>query len=144
MAYAGVDDLQARAEHKILRQLASDDGETLDDARIQQALDDAASVIDGYLAPLPREHRPHGDVLIPYACDIAMYRLSLRRPGQTFQAIKAARDDAIRYLERVAQGKFAGGGSAAGASGGASASLDGDILVSGPEPVMTRETLKDL
>lgn len=145
MVYATVADLNARADQQIVRQLASDDGQTPDDAVIQQALDDAGSIMDGYLASVAVEYRPGARVLVPYAVDIALYRLALRRPGRTFESIKAGYDEAIRFLNRVAEGKLLGGGQGGGDAPATGADAGGNsVMADGPEPLMTRDTLRGL
>ena len=138
MAYATVADFKARVDQRIVDQLASQSGQGADDAVIQQALDDGANVVDGYLAAVASEHRPAAGVLQPYAVDIALYRLALRRPGQSFESIKAGHDEAIKFLTRVAEGKLTGAGRESGGGGA------GSIAFGGPDPVMTRDTLEDL
>jgi len=139
VSYATVAEFKARVDQRIATQLASEDGQSVDDSVIEQALDDAAGVIDGYLAKVAAEHRPADRVLAPYAVDIALYRLARRRPGLDVENIKAGHDEAVRFLARVAEGRLSGTG-----GDGLSPAGAGSIAAGGPEPAFTRETLEDL
>lgn len=139
MSYATVAAFKARVSDRIVTQLASEDGQTVDDSVIQQALDDAAGVIDGYLAKVTADHRPADAILTPYAVDIALYRLARRRPGLEVENIKAGHDEAVRFLTRIAEGKLSGAG-----GDGLSPSGAGSIAADGPEATFTRDSLKDL
>lgn len=78
----------------------------IDDAVMQSKLKQASAEIDGYLAgryPLPWQDVP--GVLVSRCCDIARYMLC----GSGTQCTEEIRErylDAIRYLERVADGRI--------------------------------------
>lgn len=119
MAYATIQEFKDRIDDQVVLQLTTRDGQTADDAAIQQALDDAAAVIDGYLERISTADRPSAAVLRPYAVDIAVYRLARNRPGQEFESIQAAYEAAVKFLSRVAEGRFPGAGTSESPTGGA-------------------------
>lgn len=119
MAYATIQEFKDRIDDQIVLQLTTQDGTTVDDAAIQQALDDAGAVIDGYLERVSATDRPSPAVLRPYAVDIAVYRLARNRPGQEFESIKAAYEAATKFLSGVAAGRFPGAGTTESSTGGA-------------------------
>ncbi|MGL5799264.1 MAG: gp436 family protein [Plesiomonas sp.] len=78
----------------------------IDDAVISAALSRASAEIDGYLAgryPTPWPDIPR--VLVGRCCDIARYLLC-GSGTQCTEEIRARYEDAIRYLERVADGRI--------------------------------------
>ncbi len=147
MIYAAVADMEARYPNRDLVQLTNDDTTqiTVDAAVIAQALADASAEIDGYLAArfaLPLADPPA--VLNRVACDIAMYRLQALRP---LHDIIEARDrylDAIKMLEKVADGKLTLGLSADNLEPPAAS---GETVLQGPQDatqakVFTRDRLR--
>ncbi|MTH47477.1 gp436 family protein [Intestinirhabdus alba] len=78
---------------------------TVDNEKLQFALERASSLIDGYL--VGRYKTPWPDtpgVLIGYCCDIARYQLTTDYRRLTDE-IKLRYDDAIKFLRDVASGK---------------------------------------
>lgn len=103
--YASVQDLQDRYPQRDLAQLTDPDGLVVDAAKLERALAGASAVIDGYLQgryPLPLAQVP--EVLVEYACDVAMYRLQTLRPADDIEDARARYRDVIRYLEQVSRG----------------------------------------
>ena len=77
----------------------------MDETVAQQALDDAAAEIDGYLMnrytlPLPKPLR----ILTVYCCDIAVYRLCTGK-RQLTEDIVHRYEAAVKFLQLVAAGK---------------------------------------
>ncbi|MEW7001901.1 DUF1320 domain-containing protein [Serratia ureilytica] len=73
-----------------------------------QALEQSSAEIDGYLAgryPTPWPDTPR--VLVGRCCDIARYKLC-GSGTQCTDLIRERYEDAIRYLERVADGRITG------------------------------------
>lgn len=136
MTYASVQQFKDRIDEQIVLQLTTRDGATVDDAAVQQALDDAAAVIDGYLERVTAADRPSPAVLLPYAVDIAVYRLARSRPGREFESIQAAYEAAVKFLTRLAEGRFAGAGQSTSPTGGA-------VLYSGPPRIFSTDTMGD-
>lgn len=119
-SYASIADIQARQPAAVLKQLAPyDAGVTpptpdpgFDADKVQAALNDASSEINGYLAaryPLPL---PSGvaagsaAVLTRITVDIALYRLmGLRSIGDTEQS-RLRYEDALHFLEKVNAGRL--------------------------------------
>ena len=98
----------------------------IDDAVLQQGLDDADAEMSGYLAgryALPFPAMPA--VLIGYACDIARYRLTGTAVRCTDE-IEARYHVAIKFLDKVARGLISLGLDVNGAVvGGVAASATG-------------------
>lgn len=117
MTYATIDNMIARFGANELLQLSDRDltGER-DDAVLQGALVSASGEIDGYLAG--RYAIPLASVtpiITDYCCDIARYRLCGSGALLT-DDVRSRYRDAIRYLEKAADGKVTIGNTAAGAT----------------------------
>lgn len=105
--YATLADLQRAYGEELLHILADrDGGGSLDTEAVDQALASASAMIDGYLggrytvpvSPIP-------PILATYAVDIAVYNLA-SGPGLMTDDRRERYKDAIRFLERVADGKI--------------------------------------
>ena len=112
--YATLSDMQTRYGVDLLRVASKPGTVELDTAAVQLAIDDASSIIDGYLAgrySLPLAHVP--TALVPICCDIARYRLyGEQAPEQIGKRFEAA----IAFLKSVGKGELALGLSAEGDS----------------------------
>jgi phage gp36-like protein len=78
-------------------------GDGVDEAAVQRALEDAGAEIDGYLAgryTLPLASVPR--VLVNVGCDIARYRLY---KDIATDLVRKRYEDAVKLLEKVASGK---------------------------------------
>lgn len=107
MSHASVQDFRDRIDDQVTLELTTrDNGASADEQVIQRALDDASSVIDGYLERVPTEDRPSPAVLVPYCVDIAVYRLMRNRPGREFESVVGAYKAALSFLAAVAQGRY--------------------------------------
>lgn len=103
--YATLQDMQSRFGADLLRVAVLPGTADLDEDAITQALTDASSLIDGYLAgryPLPLEHVP--TALVPICCDIARHRLY---GEQAPEQIGKRYDAAISFLKSVGKGELA-------------------------------------
>ncbi|MFC1142352.1 gp436 family protein [Pasteurella multocida] len=100
--YATQESLIKRYTADVLLTVAMTAQRTLDEAKVQEALEDASQTIDSYLAgrySLPLKQIP--SVLERHCCYIARYFLEKNRA--TNQA-RQDYEDSIRYLEKVAAG----------------------------------------
>jgi phage gp36-like protein len=141
MAYAASQDLVDRFGELEIIQLT--DRETIPPAAINadvaaRALADADALIDGYLLKayaLPLQSTP--PALVKIACDIARFNLWGDRADPK-GAIRAAYDDALRWLGNVSKGviKLEVDGAQAPAA------TTGDARFSGSEPVFSRDSLR--
>ncbi|AMM81379.1 DUF1320 family protein [Pasteurella multocida subsp. multocida] len=100
--YATQESLIKRYTADVLLTVAMTAQRTLDEAKVQEALEDASQTIDSYLAgrySLPLKQIPA--VLERHCCYIARYFLEKNRAtNQSRQDY----EDSIRYLEKVAAG----------------------------------------
>ncbi len=105
MPYATVADMVTRFGEEQIIQLSDRTGAGIvDETVVEQAIADAGAVVDGHLAgryavPL----NPAPDIVVGYVCDLA------RRNLYTDDVPKVVEDrarDAIRFLERVGEGKL--------------------------------------
>lgn len=108
MAYATEADIIALHSEDALNRLADLDGDgTRDAAKVARALDDAAALIDGYIAQrvsLPLDPVPA--VLKNLSIDIAVYRLATDA-GLLAEDMRRRYEDAISFLRDVAKGTAA-------------------------------------
>lgn len=106
-SYATVEDVLARYEVKLVAMLTgSPRGDTLDQKRLQTALNDAAQEIDDYLSTrytLPLTETPPS--LVSICTDIAIYRLHSLRPAANVDDVLARYRAAIKRLEKLASRK---------------------------------------
>lgn len=105
MAYAAASDLQARYPESDLAQLTDPEGLAVQVAVLDQALVQAAAVIDGYIGsryPVPMANPPA--ILLEFACDIAMYRLQVLRPQNDIEDARKRYEDAIAFLKPILLG----------------------------------------
>jgi phage gp36-like protein len=141
MSYASVAEFKAGIPERDLvnlTDLAVDATGEVQDARIQEALDDASSEIDSYIAkrvtvpmnPVPR--------ILKVVCrDLALHRLYVNI-GHSMDARKSLRDDAIGYLKSVARGDAALGD---GGDIAPTVTSPGVAMTEGPERQLTRDRL---
>lgn len=122
MAYATVAQLVERYGQAEMLQLTDRAGlHVVDEPTAQRALDDAAAEIDAhvgvrYAVPLD----PVPAVLARLACDIARYRLW---DDAASAEVRTRYEDAVRLLQRIADGSVALPVSPAAASAGESAGI---------------------
>jgi phage gp36-like protein len=107
MAYASAQDMKDRYPEKDLREITDEAAIVIDDSRLDSALVDASSQMDGYLRG--RYALPLAEVpleLVVVACDMAMYKLQGLRPINDIEDARRRYTDAIRYLEGVSAGRI--------------------------------------
>jgi phage gp36-like protein len=105
-AYCTPADLESRFGLAELFQLAPGPGGVPDAVRVQRACEDAGDLVDGYLRPrhtLPLSTVPR--VLVQLSAAIARYELHHGGDRQPTDQVTKARDNAIRFLQDVANGK---------------------------------------
>jgi len=107
MAYSVQDDILDQLDEDALIQLTDPDGVAIDDDKVTRAIADADATIDAYcqgrytvpLSPVPAKIRQ-------ISVDIAIYNLYSRR-DDTAPDIRIERHkEAIRFLEKVSEGKI--------------------------------------
>lgn len=108
MAYCTLADLMEELPADVLMRLTDDAGAgEIDAGKAQRAIDTAAGEIDTYLGAryaLPLSSVP--PVLGKFNADIAIYNL-YSRVRETVPEMRQKRyDNAVRFLERVAEGKI--------------------------------------
>lgn len=139
MPYATQADLVTRYGTIELTQISDlDNTGQIDAARVAQALSDASTTIDGYLAgryDLPLATVPA--VLVLHCCAVARYLLMGTRP--TDEA-RARHEDALAWLDKVAQGRY---GLGLDQAGNQPATAGGAVTVAPGERVFDRDTLCD-
>ena len=141
MSYATVAEFRAGIPHRDLVALTSlDDGtDTINDDRVQDALDDATAEIDSYIAKaveLPLADVPR--ILKTICRDLALHRLYVNI-GHSMEARKSLREDAIAFLKSVSRGDAALGD---GAGLPPEIVTPGVAMTDGAERELTRDSLK--
>lgn len=132
MAFLTVAEFLARLDAQDARDLSAAQGaEEPDETRIGASLDDATAELDGYLMLLPAGRRPSEATLGLHCFKVALYLLTLNRPGKDFEQIRNAYNDTIAYYTRIIE-----------RSGGASTPIGG--TADAPEPRFNDRTLKGL
>lgn len=103
--YATLDDMISRFGTTELVQLSDHDGlYVINQAVVEAAITDACHVIDSYVAKvhtLPLPETPH--MLLRHACNIS--RFYLYSKGMVPESVKDFHDQAIKWLEKLAQGE---------------------------------------
>lgn len=102
-AFVTVQQFRARYSADYLRQLLSKRGEELSegaiDERVGLAVADAAAELRGWLKRLPVDRAPDAETLLVHSVKVAMYLLTLDRPGQEFEQIRNAYTDTIDFYK---------------------------------------------
>lgn len=81
------------------------------EARVAAALSDAAGELEGWVVRLPEALRPSDATRDVHQLKVAIYLLTLDRPGKDFEMIRNAYNDTISfYKDAIADAKAAGGG----------------------------------
>lgn len=107
MAYCTLDDILKMIPQSVVIQLTDDEGAgAVNTVRVDEAIDGAAAEVDGYCAtrysvPL----NPVPAVIGKLSADLAIYNLYARVVETIPDTRKKQRDDAIRLLERIADGR---------------------------------------
>jgi phage gp36-like protein len=145
MAYANETDIIALYGAELLDMLADKTGDGVRDAAaVARALDDAASLIDGYLSQrytLPLAAVP---ALLKTLCiDIALYRLA-SNPALLSDDARRRYDDAVKFLRDIGAGKASLGLSAGGDGAASEAAGAQMILIESSDRVFSRDKLRNL
>ncbi len=129
MAYCTQADILNLLNETVLIQLSDDDGAgEIDTAKVERAIADADAAIDAYcqdryvipLDPVPPRIRQIG-------VDLAAYNLYSRSDLEMPEIRKERNKEAIRFLEKVAEGKIRlGAATPAPANTGHAVSMDAD------------------
>lgn len=90
--------LQEHVDTDLLKQLSSESGDTLDDVRIQRALERAWGIVDGYIYTLTAAAQPPASTLEAHQVALAVAALAGNRQGEELKAIRAAAKDSLEYL----------------------------------------------
>lgn len=91
----------ARIDATILAQLTDDEATTVDNVKVQLALDDAWNEIQGYVYDISADMLPPDSVLESHQVDLALYKIASARPGEEFESLAARYKASIRYLENL-------------------------------------------
>jgi phage gp36-like protein len=108
--YASIDDLKSRVSDHDLKDLSDEDGQEINEDKLNAALLDASREIDSSLATryaLPLDPTAEGvypDILIRICCDIALYRLQGLRPLQNLEDTRVRYKDARDDLKSIRSG----------------------------------------
>lgn len=133
MTYATLDDLIARAGEDEIRQIADRDRDgVIDPAVIQEALEHADNLVNGYVGTkysLPFAAVP--DLVTTWAIDIARHRLHYQGPPDY---VVKDYEKALSSLERVAKGLI----SLPVAGVETAASSSGTVMFSAPDEVFDK------
>lgn len=141
MTYATIDDLKAVIPARDLQLLTDFDGtvDAPDDAKLQEALDDATAEIDGWIAKrvtLPLADPPR--MLMVVCRDIALHRLYANTGAPVPEQFGKLREGALVYLKNVSEGRLSIGDDTSGNEVKVSPGL---VLDEGDDPVFTRDSL---
>ena len=136
MPYATQQEMIDRYGERVLRELTDRAASgSIDTAVLDQALNDATALIDGYLLEryrLPLAETPR--MLTVVAAQIAFYQL---HPHGAPEEVRNAYRDAVKTLEGIAAGRIA----VAGATGSEIDSRPGQAEAVGPERVFSRHKM---
>lgn len=123
----------SRIDAKYVAELTSPQhGDPVDDARVTRALADAAAELEGYRPRIPATYWPAASTFDVHVVKVALYLLTLARPGQDFEQIRKAYDDVIAFYMHLVN---------------AAATTDGGTppvkaVACAPRPVFTERSLK--
>lgn len=142
MSYATIAEFKAAIPHRDLVALtALDDGtDTINDDRVQDALDDASAEIDSYIGKaVQTANLTNVPRILKTICrDLALHRLYVNI-GHSMEARKSLREDAIGFLKAVSRGDAALGD---GAGLPPEIVTPGVAMTEGAERQLTRDSLK--
>lgn len=107
MAYCTLDDILKKIPEATVIQLTDDEGVgSVNASRVEEAIEGADAEVDGYCASryiVP--FNPVQPVISKLSTDLAIYNLYARVVETIPDTRKKQRDDAIRLLERIADGR---------------------------------------
>lgn len=139
MSYSGQTDILNQIDSTVLLQLTDDAGAgSIDADVVTRAIADADATIDSYcqdrysipLSPVPPKIRQ-------ISVDIAIYNLYSRRADMGMPEIRTDRNkEAIRFLEKVAEGKIS-----LGADTPSPANTGNTVSIAGNDRIFTRDKM---
>lgn len=138
MAYSTINDiLKMLSEADLIELTAETDAGAYDPDVVERAIEDADAEIDGYVGTRYKVSRdPIPPVLRKYSVDIAIYNLYSRRQIVNEEWRKRY-EDAVRYLELVAQGKIS-----LGTGDSEPGAVNHAPSIQGPPRIFSRQSLK--
>lgn len=99
--YATAEQFLARLDEKFAAQLTTATGATVDTVKVSTACADATAELYGYVRRIPEDSRPDEDTLRIHCIKVALYLLSMGRPGKEFDSIRNAYNDTIAYYKEL-------------------------------------------
>lgn len=99
--YLTVEEFLARLDERFAAQLTSSSGTTVDPAKVSTACADATGELWGYVRRIPEDSRPDATTLRLHAFKVALYLLSMNRPGKEFETIRNAYNDTIAFYREL-------------------------------------------
>jgi len=109
-----LEEFLARFDAAWVTELVERAGDTVEirDARIERAIADAMGELEGYRPRMPAGMWPAEPTLLIHQVKVAVYLLTLDRPGKDFEQVRNAYLDTIKfYTDAIAQAAASGGGS---------------------------------
>lgn len=103
---------------------AASGSDEVDATRVARALEDASAELDGWLLRLPAGMRPPEATLLIHCTKVALYLLTLNRPGPEVESIRKAYEDVVAYYVALLN---AAASSTSAPSGGAGCSPPGEF-----------------
>jgi phage gp36-like protein len=145
MAYASETDIIDLHGADLLDLLADKTGDGVRDAAaIARALDDATSLIDGYLSQRYTLPLPQVPALLKTMCiDIALYRLA-SNPALLSEDARRRYDDALKFLRDIGAGKASLGLPVDSDGAGSEASGAQIVLIESSPRLFSRDALRRL
>lgn len=142
MAYCTLEDILKKIPEATVIQLTDDEGAgEINVARVDEAIEGADSEVDGYCGSrYAVPFNPVLPIIAKLAVDLAIYSLYERVVETIPETRKKQRDDAIRLLERIADGRVQLGSTGAEPP----AAPQGRPSFSGPDRQFTRDNLRGL
>jgi phage gp36-like protein len=132
-ALATVQELLGRLSASYVEQLVTAVDGGVDEDRVRRALEDASAELGGWLPRIPAALRPSAATLRVHCIKVAVYLLSLDRPGAEFEQIRNAYEDTISFYRSLEE-----------RAGAAASAESGTGAAARPEPAFSERTLKGL
>jgi phage gp36-like protein len=132
--YATAEQFVARLDERFAAQLTSADGTTVDAVKVSTACADATAELYGYVRRIPEDSRPDEDTLRVHCIKVALYLLSMGRPGKEYDSIRNAYNDTIAYYKELLTAATAQVTSPLGVSSDAPAAVFTDASLRGFVP----------
>ena len=139
--YTTLDDILKKIPEATVVQLTDDEGAgSVNTGRVDEAIEGAASEVNGYCnSRYSVPFNPVPEIIAKLTADLAIYNLYARVVETIPDTRKKQRDDAIRLLERIADGRIGLGGPAADVP----VTLQGKPEISSAGRLFNRNSLRD-